>query len=89
MRGLLRRERQVVRQCLTALCLVSLVLCYINTQVESEGFTSDIEQMVDGTIKTKDDDPILIKYIQNQMKPPATNDKHLNLSKPIHTGQVK
>ena len=50
--------------------------------------SSDIEQMIDGTIVTSDDNPILINYIKKQMNPPASNDNPLNLAKPIHTGQV-
>ena len=45
--------------------------------------------MIDGTIVTSDDNPILINYIKKQMSPPASSDKSLNLAKPIHTGQVR
>jgi len=80
----------VLRQCLTALCVVYLIICYshVNNSEDNEVFPSDIEQVVDGTIETKDDDLILIKYIKSQMKSPAPGDKPLNLSKPIHTGQT-
>lgn len=121
MRVLLRREKQVVRQFLTALCLIYMVFCYTSVQVaipnvirdsdilpgdiepqmddttehhnpeyseESEVFPSDIVQMIDGTKETRDDDPILINYIKHQLTRPAPDNKQLNLSRPIHTGQI-
>ena len=57
--------------------------------IEDSVFPSDIQEMLDGTNKMRDDDPILLKYIKHQMIPPAMNKKQLNLSKPIHTGQAR
>jgi hypothetical protein len=121
MRVLRRREKKVVRQCLTALCLLYLVLCYAKVKVaipniidnsdilpgdiepqiddttehhypeypeDGEFIPSDIKQVIDGTKETMDDDPILINYIKHKLTLPAPDEKQLNLSRPINTGQV-
>ena len=56
MRVLLRREKQVVRQFLTALCLIYMVLCYTKVQVvipniirDSDISSGDIEPQIDDT----------------------------------------
>ena len=47
-----------------------------------------IDKVLEGIVPIENDDPVLLDYIIQQMKPPSTN-KPLNLSSPLHTGQVK
>jgi len=48
----------------------------------------DIEKMIDGSIVTSDDNPILVDHIKKQLNPPASSGVSLNLAKPVHKGQV-
>ena len=51
-------------------------------------FPSDFALMLNGTKKTKADDPFLLKYIQDHVVPPAPHSQPLHLSQVLHTGQV-